>query len=838
MINTIVATIYEMVEDSQQRCSHQPYHNDVTSDQFYTPPTTSTPDKLNHVVVARLSSSVLLHRDYASAVFKRSTFERRTTAIGTHNVTPNTTTNNDCPTSFHSFNKPTPAVYFAQSNSFLDEGDNILEHKNVCHPINQPRQCSNDDVECWDNLEFLYAMLIHAIENLTPTECNQWLDCLELDSHAFDDACGARSNNKRHSRDESSKSNDSSDGSAVESNQEETDDRGVGLGLGTLSIAVTVTVTNVTKHPLIPLLNVLLGVVVGSEASIERTCAKNVLSALFDRSRDLGGISAILRTMICSEIAAIASGERHLNVDNAVDDREMLHVNDLLDLLFQIVATFPTPLHSRHHHPILLRVMVSLHKSTGFSCITNRMIPVVLHLMKKGGPLLTKQYLRSIVRVSASFSSPRSERAFITEVLELLQHVVSEHQLLGRSGGGSRNSGGSRNDRNVLSECIELIFTCVGQSLRSMHFEVVYHVSNAFTENQIVLNLLKNIPTRKLYLPIVINALLDNHHYWHDGVRARCHDLMNAFAAMDKVLVRNAVRAHQSNNRIVERRRRHDGGGGNSGGGGKEKDGWNVGRGRNETDGWNVGRDDEESVSSEMYASSEYSSVSYTSSEYTNSSTDSPRIMPSADAVPAVSETTNKIGTPKLPKLPTSNVPHASNASSDADAAKGEHNQTEMKGKVKTKTKKHKKKKKKKHKTRTPPTTPPPTPPTTPVRQVRSNGSVPHLSPSFVTMRTDVNDLRALPSPKKSTQWRSPSNAKRNGRSQKHKHGRNKPPKPSKWTTHEGKKKRLAWGTSGGAGGGGVGRGGGVLARAKLKASASVAVTVPPPSVAWEEPSV
>ena len=54
---------------------------------------------------------------------------------------------------------------------------------------------------------------------------------------------------------------------------------------------------------------------------------------------------------------------------------------------------------TRKHRPILMNVMVSIHKSSGFPCIVNDAVPVILHLLQKGGAELTLQYLRKIIKI-------------------------------------------------------------------------------------------------------------------------------------------------------------------------------------------------------------------------------------------------------------------------------------------------------------------------------------------------------------------------------------------------------------------------------------------------------
>jgi hypothetical protein len=729
MLATIATTIYEMVEDSQRM--------DFTSTTFTSTststnhhhnrhnrgPTTAAP--LDHLVIARLASSVLLHRDYNSALFQRTTWCRDDVVLRQPH---------------RKLCKPTPAVHFAQSNSFLDRGDHLEQSPG--HPLNQPRQCNGDTLDTWDNLNFLYSMFIHAVENMNEEECDTWLNCLEQDSCAFDQNNleeQSHSDGSRHyeDNDDNNDSDDNDDKTVERRDTQRTraySDNRSGQRCNTSSNNKY----QRQRTPLAPLLRMLVGIVVDSEMSAERVAAKNVLHALFDRTRF--GIEPMLRTMVCSEIVALATGE--VAHGGVVDDRDMLHASDLLDILFKIVSTFPTPLHPRHHRPVLMRVMVALHRSPGFPCVVSDVIPTVLHLLKKGGVELTLRYLRKIINLWPR-ASPRSERAFLTEMFDLLQHVDSERR------GGGVNGNKSAREMKMLSECTRVIFESIAHGLRSSHFEVSIHASRSFSENHAVRIVLTGID-RKTILPIVVDALLDNRNYWHDGVSSRCRDLMEAFTAMDRQLVRRLVRAHRSYN----------------GGTQNVRSGALV-----VNDDHSASASGDESVSSEMYASSEYSSSSYTSSDYTNSS-DSPR-------VPRVKE------------------------ESSTQSKRCSQNQSQSK-KNKKKTS-NKKSGKSKHRTL-------PIPPTTPER--RPMPPTPPLSPSFVVLKTvDVADSPSPPgkinsvnsvNSVKSLKWRMPTRTKRT---------------QPKWTTHDGKKKRLAWGS--GLDGSKVlsKKEGSVLARAKRKQS-------------------
>ena len=691
MLTTIASTIYEMVEDSQRVVTPPPLNTKRNRRSSSTKP---QPQQLNHVIVARLSSSIFLSRDHYSAMFQRTTWNR-TTNTHHHQHQQHTSLDNS-----------TPAVHFVQSNSFLDKGDNLVV--NIGHPINQPRQCKEEDMDTWDNLEFLYNMLTHSIESMNEEECETWLDCLEQDSFAF-------KNKQKHQQQQQQQKNSSSSSSSSSSSEEDNQ--------------IILTFKTPHKNPLTSLLRMLVGVIVDSESSAERTASKNVLDTLFDNP--IFGIRTILRTMVCSEIVTLAAGD--LNRNRIVDDREMLHVSDLLDLLFKIVSTFPTPL-TRKHRPILMNVMVSIHKSSGFPCIVNDAVPVILHLLQKGGAELTLQYLRKIIKIIPKIS-PRSERAYLTEMYDLLQHIDGERRN-GRNGMGNSmtNTRHNRNDVKMLDECMVLIFKCIANGLRSEHFEVSLHASKSFSENHAVQMAIRGQDRRTL-LPIVIEALLDNKEYWHDGVSTRCHDLMEAFRAMDRHLVRRCIRSHVS---YVNRSRRR-------------RSSSNRHSEHSETATSSNGGSDNESVTSET--TSEYSTSSYMSSEYTNSS-ESPRV---------IKEDTEDTED-QIPVVPPR----------------------------RSKNRKNRKKTKSKSKSRQLPT-----PPATPERtSMPPTLSTPPLSPSFIDIQTDGGSTPSPPrkestgswmssnkSSLKSCEWRMPTTITKSRRT------------PPKWTRHEGKKKRLAWGS-------------------------------------------
>ena len=109
MISNVVATIYEMVEDSQQRPLSSNSNSTSSTDSFtyHQLQTSVSPNKLDHVIIARLSSSVLLQRDYSSAVFKRSTFNLDSTVTTTTTSYENYYKNDNNLDFLYFTNKPT-----------------------------------------------------------------------------------------------------------------------------------------------------------------------------------------------------------------------------------------------------------------------------------------------------------------------------------------------------------------------------------------------------------------------------------------------------------------------------------------------------------------------------------------------------------------------------------------------------------------------------------------------------------------------------------------------------------------------------------------------------------
>ena len=778
-LHNVATAIFEMVEDSQQQ------QQSISVDSQRRPATSSSPNiLLDHLVIARLSSSVLLHCDHSSALFKRARRDS-TFCFSSFRSSPSLALQ------WQTVERTTPMLCFAQSNAFLDEGDGLFatHSRRNEHPTNQPRTCNDEDLDTWENLEFLYNMLTHALEHMTREECITWSNCVEEDGRAYERR-RRRTREEEEEEEEEEKEAEEEEGGARERDRSDLTTAGKNVDEEDIVVVVAPSppAAREKKKLLASLLNTLVSIIVESESNAERTAASGVLRALLDRP-DLNTIQPLLRIMICSEITSIATNKN-------VDDQQMLSVNNLLDLLFVIVSTFPTPLHPRLHRPVLTRVMVGLHKSGSFPCVVDSMIPVVLHLLKKGGAGLTLHYLRSLVRIWP-VSSPRTEISFLTEMLELLQHVDSERKLSsgggGRGGrGGSSGSGGSggsglvrssRRGIKILDECVHLIFQCVARCLQSEHFEVSLHALKIFSDHHTVLSLLKS-NDRKFILPLVVDALLDNAGHWHGAVSARCRDLMEAFIAMDRSFVKSLIRAHQS----FEWRKKYGGRDGDRGKSvtsseGKSSNGSSSssssssksGRGsRGGSSSSSVGdspkRDvesDDESVSSETYATSEYSSSSYTSSEYSNTTNDSPRIfLDDGEA------------SPKIPPRRRQSARRKTTNRGGKEKEKEKEEETAGSNSEKTANKIK----------RTP------TPPSTPERQKKSNRTPP-LSPSFINMNILIEGEEEDEEGEVGEEEESPRLTSRSNR--RHKASQRRMPTkvkaPTKWITHEGKKKRLAW---------------------------------------------
>ena len=546
----------------------------------------------NLVVVARLCTSVLVHRDCDTPIWKPYFNE-------THASRRQRGDNIYC---------STPADLFVKRNAFLDEADGLVHNElfdsherskvinrsiplidDVSSTCNQ--KMANADGTCltvqikqtleearredyWEKTSYLYSMLAHAIENMSSEDCQEWLQvsaeidlcCLEqsrdslmeqndLNSNrSFDDKgrnAGAFLNSGKN--EETHRSMQTTGKKKKRKKKRKRDKRRKGTH-------------QPRQHPLSDLLQQLISVVTCSDDIDERGAARSVLESMFDNGVALE-IDDVLCKLLCSEVLFLSN-----EVSRDSDDA-MIVVSELLELLLKIIASFRSPLSSRHRR-IIFRLVLPLHSSPGLPCFLKELTPILLHLMRKaehGRPGTILQYLRKMAAKWPRYS-PRSERAFLSEMFDILTHVYDSIDSMEQSRRTDfeidsvvnsldpRTRGGGMHAKEMLSTAAVEIFSSIARSLRSSHFEVAMHATSAFTECEAVRLILFSDRNRSdsrsgaqffdngcsaRCLETVLPALLDGASYWHQGVQSRCCEVILA-------LIRGAERGW-INGRIIER---------------------------------------------------------------------------------------------------------------------------------------------------------------------------------------------------------------------------------------------------------------------------------------------
>ena len=494
--------------------------------------------------------------------------------------------------------------------------------------------------DLWEQIDFLYSMLAHAVENMSPEDCQEWLRIsaevdfcsdggdhddggeeegsddgsnLGYDEHGgenmtsedLDNGSQQLRDERRRKRRKKKKKKEKKEKKKTKKKKEKKKTKKMKKK--------RIESQKRQRHPLHNLLQQLVSVASCSDDRNERGAAMSVLEALFDNGFALD-VDATLCDLLCSETLCLAlcthaaeGGDDHGHTPTgAGSDHGMVVVAELLELVLKIVATFPSPL-APQHRKLLRRVVLPLHVSAGLPCFLNEIIPIVLHLLQKaehGRPGAILDYLRRMARAWPR-CSPRAERAFLSEMLDVLTHVHGSMGAMGAmrdrsSGGGGGGGGGGSGGRGrgrgrfelmagqhgddgldprtggggvralkMLEAAAEEVFVGIARGLRSPHFEVAMHATSAFTECDAVRLILfsggGHVNGRAggtdgmmismdscaaRCLEAVMPSLLDGAEYWHAGVQSRCREVVCALQRgarrgwLDRGLIEGMVRMH------------------------------------------------------------------------------------------------------------------------------------------------------------------------------------------------------------------------------------------------------------------------------------------------------